>query len=76
MKTAKKWKLNQKDQVDRMIDEGLGAGRIIEKQDKKKLKSVEAKKKDEDKEINSMAPSLDEMKKLGKEMEDMESKDK
>ncbi|WP_202081611.1 hypothetical protein [Caldalkalibacillus salinus] len=37
---GKELSLDRMHQVDRMIDEGLGAGRIVEEHDKAKLKSA------------------------------------
>ncbi|WP_159102370.1 hypothetical protein [Caldalkalibacillus mannanilyticus] len=48
MDTVNKNKLEQDLQVDRMIDEGLGAGRIIEKEDTKKFSMDHLAQKTED----------------------------
>lgn len=48
MDTVNKNKLEQDLQVDRMIDEGLGAGRIIEIEDTKKFSIDNLTQKTED----------------------------
>jgi hypothetical protein len=89
MKTGKKNELDKDQQVDRMIDDGLGGGMVVEQHDKKKLKSEREKKEDRiqkekdhgekipDEKINednsSMARNLEELDQLGKEMEHMKT---
>jgi hypothetical protein len=60
-----------------MINEGLGAGKIDDTKDEKQLenplskKSTEPKKDERD---NSMTENLEDVQKLGKEMENMKTK--
>jgi hypothetical protein len=60
-----------------MINEGLGAGKIDDTKDEKQLenplskKSTEPKKAERD---NSMTENLEDVQKLGKEMENMKTK--
>lgn len=67
----------EKNQIDEMINEGLAAGKIDDEKDKKQLenplskKSTEPKKEEND---NSMTENLEDIKKLGKEMENMKTK--
>lgn len=67
----------EKEQIDEMINEGLGAGRIDDEKDKKQLKnplSEKPKKQDDNLEKeNSMATNFSDVKKLGKEMENMKT---
>ncbi len=61
-------------QIDKMIDEGLGAGRINNKLDKKQLENPISKNKISGMEKdNTMARNLEDMKRLGKEMEQMKT---
>lgn len=46
MNTQKKNELDEAQQVDQMIDDGLGGGRVVEQHDKKKLKSEQEKKEE------------------------------
>lgn len=89
MTTGKKNELDKDQQVDRMIDDGLGGGRVIEPYDKKKLKSEREKKeektqteKDHEEKIqvermdvdnSSMVSNMKEAEQLGKEMEQMKT---
>lgn len=82
MKTAKKNELKKEKQIDRMIDEGLGAGLVIEEHDKKKLQSEAEKKKAKKEEQQeklettmngTMVEDLDDLKRLGNEMEKMKT---
>jgi hypothetical protein len=76
---SKKKSLEKDKQVDRMMDDGLGNGRIIEEQDQQKLASEREKEElqnstDNQKENNgSMASDLKEVEQLGKEMEQMKT---
>lgn len=67
MDTAKKNKLNLDDQIERMRDEGLGGGRIIEEEDKEKLKQPKTERKSatslEDKPNGNMVEDMNELKK-------------
>ncbi len=76
----------EKEQIDEMINEGLGAGKIDDCKDKEQLENPiskkskgkeeeekELEKKPKDKSENTMASDLDDVKKLGKEMENMKT---
>lgn len=59
-----------------MINEGLGAGKIDDEKDKKQLENPLSKRSIEfqkDKNLNSMTEDLEDVKKLGKEMENMKT---
>ncbi len=71
----------EKEQIDEMINEGLGAGKIDDYKDKKQLENPISKKKgdeqrEKDKSLNTMATDLEDVKKLGKEMENMKTNKK
>jgi len=74
MKTAKKNSLKKAEQIDRMIDEGLGAGLIVQEMDKRKLETEEVRlddKNKKEKENGTMVNDMEDLKKLGKEMNSM-----
>jgi hypothetical protein len=59
-----------------MINEGLGAGKIDDTKDNKQLGNPLSKKSTEpmnDKKDNSMTENFEDVKKLGKEMENMKT---
>lgn len=58
-----------------MIDEGLGGGEINEKYDKNKLNSPisDKEKEHEEEKETEMIENLEDVKKLGKEMEQMKT---
>ncbi|MCT8138210.1 hypothetical protein H1D32_10850 [Anaerobacillus sp. CMMVII] len=66
----------EKQQIDEMINEGLGGGTIDNEKDRKQLENPISKKntEDTDKDLNTMTANFADMKKLGKEMESMETK--
>ncbi|OIJ15691.1 hypothetical protein BKP35_01475 [Anaerobacillus arseniciselenatis] len=71
----------EKEQIDEMINEGLGAGKIDDYKDKKQLENPISKKqgdeqREKDKTLNTMATDLEDVKKLGKEMENMKTNKK
>lgn len=69
----------EKEQVDEMINEGLGAGKIDDKQDKKQLENPISKRSTEpqkDKSSNTMTTDMEDVEKLGKEMENMKTNKK
>jgi hypothetical protein len=78
---SKKKYLEKDLQIDRMMDDGLGNGRIIEEVDQRKLASDREKEElqysignQEGNEINgSMATDIKEVEQLGREMEKMET---
>jgi hypothetical protein len=78
---SKKKSLEKTQQIDRMMDDGLGNGRIIEEEDQQKLASEREKEEIQHstdnqarKENNgSMATDIKEVEKLGKEMEQMKT---
>jgi bifunctional N-acetylglucosamine-1-phosphate-uridyltransferase/glucosamine-1-phosphate-acetyltransferase GlmU-like protein len=77
---SKKKSLEKKQQIDRMMDDGLGAGRIVEEEDKEKLASErekeelkDSKKEHREENNGSMATDIEEVEKLGKEMEQMKT---
>lgn len=70
---------HEKEQIDEMINEGLGGGTIDDEKDKKQIENPLSKKKTEpikDKSENTMTTNFEEVKKLGKEMENIETKKK
>lgn len=59
-----------------MINEGLGAGKIDDQKDKEQLKNPLSKKNTEpkkDRNENSMTEDFEDVKELGKEMENMKT---
>jgi hypothetical protein len=67
----------EKEQIDEMINEGLGGGIIDDEKDKEQLENPISKKKPDsikDKSENTMTTNFEDVKKLGKEMESMETK--
>lgn len=67
---------SKSEQIDRMIDEGLGGGIIENEGDKKQLENPISKKPLKEIESsyqNTMAGNIEELKKLGKEMEQMKT---
>lgn len=67
----------EKKQIDEMINEGLGAGKIDDEKDKKQIENPLSKKSSDaikDKSENSMTENLEDLKKLGKEMENIKTK--
>ncbi|WP_096199731.1 hypothetical protein [Bacillus sp. FJAT-45350] len=70
--------MKKEEQIDEMINEGLGAGKIDDEKDKKQLDNPltkKIKKKDEPSKErdNSMVEDFEDAKQLGKEMENMET---
>jgi hypothetical protein len=70
---------HEKEQIDEMINEGLGGGVIDDEKDKEQIDNPITKKKNEpkrekDKSENTMTTNFEDVKKLGKEMESMQSK--
>jgi hypothetical protein len=65
--------LKKEQQIDIMIDEGLGGGQINESADREKLKSPLSKEKK--KKENEMIENFSDTVTLGKEMEQMETND-
>ncbi len=64
----------EKEQIDEMINEGLGGGTIDDEKDKKQIENPLSKKKHQPiKKENSMTTNLEDAKKLGKEMEHMKT---
>ncbi|MFN7250149.1 MAG: hypothetical protein ACK4M9_05080 [Anaerobacillus sp.] len=66
----------EKEQIDEMINEGLGGGVIDDEKDKEQLENPLSKKKTEpikDKSLNTMTTNFEEVKRLGKEMESMKT---
>lgn len=74
----KQEKLKEKQQIDEMINEGLGGGIIEDEKDKKQIdnpitKKEKTPKKEKDKSENTMTTNFEDVKKLGKEMESMKT---
>jgi len=68
--------MKKEEQIDEMINEGLGGGQIKDKHDKKQLENPLPKKvneENEQKKDNTMTRNLDDIKVLGKEMEQMKT---
>jgi hypothetical protein len=78
---SKKKSLEKEQQIDRMLDDGLGNGRIIEEEDQQKLASEREKEElqnsaDSQARIEnngSMVSDLKEVEQLGKEMDKMKT---
>lgn len=67
----------EKEQIDEMINEGLGGGTIDDEKDKKQIENPLSKKPPaKDKSENSMTTNFEDVKKLGKEMEQMKTNKK
>jgi hypothetical protein len=67
---------HEKEQIDEMINEGLGGGTIDNEKDKEQIENPLSKKKTEpikDKSLNTMTTTFEEVKRLGKEMESMKT---
>jgi|GEM_PF-6043327 len=75
MEITQKKHLEKDQQINRMMDDGLGAGRIIEEVDQKKLKQPDTqdKRKNTSPENGTMVQNEKELIKLGNEMESLQN---